>query len=160
MRIPALGRRGEGWVAGQAVLLAGIGLAGIRDLLEPRQVDGLRLVMAALGVAAIVAGVFIAARAARDLGASLTPFPRPGEANQLVETGVYGLVRHPIYSAIVLAGLGWSAVAVSPLAAILSGVLLAWFDLKSRREEQWLGERHGTYRDYARRTRRFIPRIY
>jgi protein-S-isoprenylcysteine O-methyltransferase Ste14 len=40
-------------------------------------------------------------------------------------------------------------------------MLVAFVELKSRREEQWLAERHADYADYRRRTRRrFIPFVY
>ena len=160
MRIPQLGPRGVGWVAGQVVLLTGIGASGIGQLLRPTSTDGERLLAAALGIGAIVVGGGVAVRGIRDLGSSLTPFPGPSHANQLVETGIYRLVRHPIYSGITLASLGWGVATLAPLAIGLAMVLLIWFDLKSRVEERWLLARHPDYLRYRARTRRFIPRVY
>jgi protein-S-isoprenylcysteine O-methyltransferase Ste14 len=39
-------------------------------------------------------------------------------------------------------------------------ILLAFFDLKSRREEAWLVKRFPEYAAYQRRTRRLIPWLY
>ena len=160
MRIPSLGARGEGWVAGQLVLLVAIAAAGFERLLHPTEPDMARLVAAALGTVAIVAGGIIGLRGILDLGPSLTPFPRPADTNVLVDTGVYRFVRHPIYSALVLASLGWGVATLAPAAIVLSLVLLAWFDLKARNEETWLAERHASYRVYRARTRKFIPFLY
>ena len=160
MRIPLLGPRGEGWVVGQLVLFAAIGAAGVERLLHSSGMDTARVLAAALGAIAILAGTIVAARGILDLGSSLTPFPRPADANQLVETGVYRFVRHPIYSGIVLAGLGWGVATLAPLAVGLSALLLAWFDLKARNEEAWLAERHPAYKAYRGRTRKFIPFLY
>lgn len=119
-----------------------------------------RLALAAWGAAAILAGALAAVRGVLDLGSSRTPFPRPADANRLVESGVYRVVRHPIYSGIVLAGIGWDAATMAPAAVGLSLLLLGWFDLKARNEEAWLMERHPGYGRYRARTRRFIPLVY
>ena len=39
-------------------------------------------------------------------------------------------------------------------------LLLLFFDLKSRREEQWLRERYPGYDSYQRRVRKLIPWLY
>jgi protein-S-isoprenylcysteine O-methyltransferase Ste14 len=39
-------------------------------------------------------------------------------------------------------------------------VLLAFFDLKSRREEVWLRERYADYASYSSRVRKLIPFVY
>ena len=160
VRIPQLGPRGEGWVLGQLLLLAAIGGAGFVALGQPFVIDAGRLALAASGTVAIIAGAIVAVRGVLDLGSSLTPFPRPADANRLVESGVYRYVRHPIYSGIVLAGIGWATVTTAPAAAGLSLVLLLWFDLKARNEEAWLVERHPGYARYQARTRKFIPFVY
>jgi len=59
------------------------------------------------------AGLTLFWRGYRDLGANLTAFPRPLETAQLVESGAYGLVRHPLYGALVLAGFGWALLTAS-----------------------------------------------
>jgi protein-S-isoprenylcysteine O-methyltransferase Ste14 len=86
--------------------------------------------------------------------------PVPREGGQLVTHGIYRWVRHPMYTSVLLAGIGL-CVAAAPgwrlqawgLWLLLLGVLTA----KSMVEERWLAERHDGYVDYARRTRRFLP---
>ena len=116
--------------------------------------------MAVLGCLAIAAGGLLAIRGVLDLGASLSPFPRPTNANRLVETGAYRRVRHPVYAGLVLAGIGWGLVTASLVAVGLSLLLLFWLDLKSRREEAWLAARHPGYAAYRTRTKRFVPFVY
>ncbi len=94
------------------------------------------------------------------LGSSLSPFPRPTVANQLVETSAYRYVRRAVYAGIVLAGIGWGLLTASFQATLLSFVLLLWFDLKARREEAWLAARHPSYAAYRARTRKFVPFLY
>jgi protein-S-isoprenylcysteine O-methyltransferase Ste14 len=155
-RIPALGSRGEGWVVLQLLLLAAIGVAGLAGLANPWWDGPVRIVASGAGLALGVAGAWQAGRGLRDLGANLTPLPHPTAAAQLVETGIYRRVRHPIYGGSILMALGWSLLAASVPALGLAGLLVPFFWLKSSVEERWLEGRFAGYPAYRRRTRRFI----
>ena len=156
--LPSLGPRGEGWVALQLALLALIltaGLAGRAAWDEP-----LAVVTSLLGLALMLAGGLLIGRGFLDLGRSLTPMPRPRDDAQLVETGAYALVRHPLYGGLLTAALGWSLLMASPPALLLAAALAVFFDLKARREEAWLRQRYPGYASYMTRTRRLIPWFY
>ena len=159
-RLPSLGPRGEGWVAAQLVLFALIAVTGFQAIAGREPGDAWGWLGFVAGLLAIVAGGLLAVRGAWDLRASLSPFPRPVANARLVESGAYRLIRHPIYSGIVLAAIGWGLVAGSLLTIILAGLLLLLFAGKSRREEAWLAAEHPGYRAYQRRTKRLIPWIY
>jgi protein-S-isoprenylcysteine O-methyltransferase Ste14 len=154
--LPSLGPRGEGWVAAQALLLAAVALSG---LLGPAWSGPGRALAAAVGVALIASGMILAIRGLRDLRHALTPFPYPRADAELVETGVYAHVRHPIYGGAVIGAVGWGLLTASPVALVLAVGLLGFFELKSRREEAWLTERFAGYPAYRTRTRRLIPWI-
>jgi protein-S-isoprenylcysteine O-methyltransferase Ste14 len=163
--IPSLGPRGAGWVLLQGILLVLVGAAGLRALAGADGFLGaawsgpVRILTSAVAVALMGAGVVQSWRGVRDLGASLTPLPHPRDDAELVETGIYGSVRHPIYGGLILLGVGWALLAASPLALGLALVLVPFFWLKSSVEERWLRERFPDYDDYRRRTRRFIAWI-
>ena len=157
-QLPSLGPRGEGWVVLQLVLLPLVAFAGIAG--GGAWSGALASVTSLLGLALMLGGVAMVGRGLLDLGHNLTPVPRPRGDAQLVETGVYALVRHPIYGGIIATALGWGLVAASPITMLLGGLLALFFDLKSRREEAWLVERYAGYRTYTGRTRRFFPRLY
>ncbi len=159
-RIPALGPRGEGWVAGQLVLLLAVAITGAFALRDPALTGPTRWVVAAAGLALIALGGTVTMAGLRDLGPNLTATPRPRPGGQLVAGGIYRYLRHPIYAGICAGALGWSFLAASPIAAILALALAGWFDLKARREEQWLAEHYPDYAAFASRTRRFIPGVY
>ncbi|WP_354000928.1 methyltransferase [Gloeocapsopsis sp. IPPAS B-1203] len=65
-----------------------------------------------------------------DLGDSLTPLPYPKNNGQLVQTGVYGIVRHPLYSGVILAALSWTMFVLSLSYLVRTAILLTFFDLK------------------------------
>ncbi|MFO7533864.1 MAG: isoprenylcysteine carboxylmethyltransferase family protein [Candidatus Limnocylindrales bacterium] len=142
----------------QVVLLPLVALAGV---VSGGAWQGTPASISALvGLAAMVGGALLLGRGLLDLGRNLTPVPRPREDAQLVETGIYALVRHPIYGGIIVTAFGWGLLAASPLTLALALVVAVFFDLKSRREEAWLAAHYAGYRTYVSRTRRFVPRIY
>ena len=157
MSVPALGPRGEGWVAVQLVLFAAIGLTGLASVLGGGA--GAPLTAIAGGVF-ITVGLLVVAGGAAALGSNLTPFPRPRQAATLVETGAYRYVRHPIYSGLVLASVGWSMATAAPQALVPTALLALLFDVKSRREEAWLSEQLPGYEAYRERTAKFVPGVY
>jgi protein-S-isoprenylcysteine O-methyltransferase Ste14 len=156
-RLPDLGPRGEGWFLVQVVILGAIAAAG---LLGPAWSGVARVFTVVAGAALIGAGGVLAVRGVLDLGQNLTPFPKPRAGITLVDTGAYGIVRHPIYGGLVLGGFGWGLLTASPAALAGAIVLLVFFDLKSRREEAWLAARLDGYERYRDRTRRMLPWVY
>lgn len=157
-RIPALGPRGEGWVALQFVLLGGIAIGGW--LFGGASAGMVLVALVVVGGLFIIGGLALAYLGVRDLDSSLSPLPRPTDRAVLISRGVYGRLRHPIYAGLVLAAVGWSLLTGSLIALALSAALAVALDLKSRREEVWLYERYPDYSAYAARTRRFVPGIY
>ena len=90
---------------------------------------------------------------------SLSALPEPVKRAKLLTTGLYGRVRHPVYSGLMLWAIGTLIIrpSTSRLAFCLALVVLFWF--KSRREERMLNQTFGSaYSRYAAITPRFIPR--
>ena len=113
-----------------------------------------------LGVLIAIGGAVVIAKAGWALGSGLTPFPRPSEAGELVETGPYAVVRHPVYSGGILVFVGIS-LALSPWALIGTAALAVLWALKSRIEERFLLARYPAYAGYCRRTPyRLVPFVY
>ncbi len=104
MKLPALGRRGEGWVVLQVVLLVAIVGAGF---VGPAWVGPARVVGAITGVALIVLGLGLVTAGILALRRQLTAYPRPVPGGRLIEDGVFGVVRHPMYGGGVIVALGW-----------------------------------------------------
>lgn len=150
-----MGARGEGWVIGQFLIGAAILVATFFTRIS------VPLFVQLSGGALVVLGALIAGLGLLNLGSNLTPFPKPKDgAHFLVTSGVYGIVRHPIYSGIALGALGWTLWWGTLLGIALAFFLFVWFDLKSRREEKWLIEKHPDYVMYRARVKKLIPFLY
>jgi len=135
-----------------AVLLVRVGGFRDGDLNTDPWRAGLGLLLFALGL-----GFAIWAR--RVLGRNWgTPMSRKDEP-ELVTSGPYHLVRHPIYSGILVAGVG-TAVALSwvwMIAVALAGVYFAY---SAAVEERYLTEQFpDTYPQYRRSTKMLVPFI-
>jgi protein-S-isoprenylcysteine O-methyltransferase Ste14 len=156
-RIPALGSRGEGWVLLQTALLVGVVVAGLVGARWPENLQVPALVVAIICGGA---GLWLAASAIATLGRSGSPFPKPPVTSELKQSGVFALVRHPIYGGVLLLSLAWS-LARSPWALIPTGALAVALVFKSRLEERWLIDRHPAYAGYRERVRRrFVPYLW
>jgi protein-S-isoprenylcysteine O-methyltransferase Ste14 len=80
------------------------------------------------------------------------------EGHQLVTTGPYAIVRHPIYTGLLLAIAG-SAIAIGEWRGVLAVVVaFASFLHKLRLEERWMRQQFGeAYRSYCRRVPALLP---
>jgi protein-S-isoprenylcysteine O-methyltransferase Ste14 len=152
--------RGEWYVVLQTVLFALIALGPEGIDVRPALPQTARL--AALGIGFVLggAGLFFALAGLWWLGDNLSIFPHPKDDATLVQTGVYGVVRHPIYSGLITGAVGWALINVSLITLIYAGLLFVFFDIKSRREERWLIAKFPEYVDYRQRVHKLIPFIY
>ena len=147
--------RGGLWVLGQGVLLAVV-IAGGPVWRGQWQSVAFTLSGAWLLLVGVVCGV----AGTISLGRNLTPFPKPAAGVSLVRTGIYAIIRHPLYTAVFCGSVGWALVWRSGPALAVALVLAPLFDAKARREEHWLRQQFPEYAQYARRVRRFIPWVY
>ncbi|VVC75431.1 hypothetical protein AQUSIP_07210 [Aquicella siphonis] len=113
------------------------------------------------GIILSAAGLSILAIAARQLGPALTPTIKPAHEGQMVTSGLYGIVRHPMYGGAILFSMGWSILWGSVLAMLLTLLLGLLFVIKLKMEEKLLCETYPGYAGYqARVTKKIIPYIY
>jgi protein-S-isoprenylcysteine O-methyltransferase Ste14 len=111
-----------------------------------------------LGVVLTAAGVAIAFWARWHLGANWSGVVTLKEGHELIRSGPYRTIRHPIYTGILLALLG-TAVAVGEVRGLLA-LAIAWlsFYIKARREESFLTQEFGPgFAEHRRHTGMFLP---
>jgi protein-S-isoprenylcysteine O-methyltransferase Ste14 len=137
----------------QFTLLAALAALAAPGVLAGRWSVGVALVAAA----ALALGLWAVACNQPD-NFNIRPVPRAG--GELVRHGPYRWIRHPMYSALLLAGLSaawisatlWAWVALLALAAVLV--------IKAGVEERAMVAHHPGYADYQRQSRRFVPWLY
>ncbi len=146
--------RGMGWVVGQFAVMAVVLGLGVAPPDWPR---GAHLPLLVIGTALAAAGAGVAVWASVLLGRGFTPYPRPAPVSQLVVTGPYRVVRHPVYAGGLLFFAGYSA-STGPLALAGTVALGVVWALKSRVEERYLRERYPEYDAYTDRVPfRLVP---
>jgi len=110
-----------------------------------------------IGLAIFVAGLALAVWARLYLGRNWGMPMSQKDEPELVTTGPYRKVRHPIYSGIILAMIG-TAVAVSVYWLIAVALLGAYFIYSAFIEERYMaGQFPDSYPDYKRSTKMLIP---
>src|SRR5262249_17801359 len=112
------------------------------------------------GVVLCVAGVAFAIWARRTLGKNWGMPMTVHQSPELVTSGPYATVRHPIYSAILLA-LSGTALALNLWWFVAVAAALAYFSFAARREERtMLAAFPREYPAYRERTKMIVPWIF
>ena len=94
------------------------------------------------------------------LGTNLTDTVVTRERHTLVTGGPYRWIRHPFYVAMALVIVGSALVAANWFVLAAGAVVFTLLAIRSRVEEEQLAARFGEpYRDYQKRTGRFLPRL-
>jgi protein-S-isoprenylcysteine O-methyltransferase Ste14 len=110
------------------------------------------------GLALTLAGAAFAIWARATLGRNWSGIVTIKEDHQIIRTGPYALVRHPIYSGFLLAMLG-TALAIGQIRGLVGLVIAfgAWW-FKSRIEEKFMEQQFGgQYVAYRQQVKAFIP---
>ncbi len=113
-----------------------------------------------LGSAMALAGVSFAIWARRNLGKYWSGAVTIKEGHQIIRTGPYAHIRHPIYTAMLIAIIGTALVVGEYRALVGFGIILFGFVRKARKEEAFLAANFGEFfKEHQRRTGFFLPRF-
>jgi len=147
--------KGGRWVIAQLVLMLGVLAAGP---LSERSGGSILALLG--GWLLILAGAVLGIAGVRGLGRNRTAFPRPLPEGDLVQSGIFHFVRHPLYASVIFLSFGWTLVWHSIAALVLAVLLTMLLHCKALREERWLREKYPAYADYASRVKRYIPWVF
>ena len=96
----------------------------------------------------------------RRMGKNWRMAVTPEQKTDLVTTGLYKYVRHPIYAVSITLMLCTVAVAPTIPVLVMAAIHIVLMIVKARNEERFLAGVHGaSYEEYCRRTGRFFPRL-
>ena len=114
-----------------------------------------------IGFALTAAGIAFAIWARFNLGGNWSGTVTVKEGHTLVRTGPYRLVRHPIYTGLLLAALGSGIVAGEVRCLLALALLVVEFKRKSLLEERFMIEQFGAqYLDFRREVKALIPSVW
>jgi protein-S-isoprenylcysteine O-methyltransferase Ste14 len=114
-----------------------------------------------IGAAVTVSGLLFAVWARLHLGSNWSRAVTIKQDHELITTGPYALVRHPIYTVILIGFLG-SAIALSQVRGLVAlGLVFLVFWAKFRMEEKWMHSQFGEmYSDYSQKTAALVPFLF
>lgn len=101
----------------------------------------------------IAAGAALAVMPAR----TFSVLPEPTSDGELITSGIYRTIRHPMYLAVLLCGLAACVAYESAWKWSFLALLAAVLAIKIRREERLLLARFADYAAYRQRTKAIIP---
>jgi protein-S-isoprenylcysteine O-methyltransferase Ste14 len=132
-------------------------LAGKLDPFGP--LDG--VVGHVIGVLTCTWGLAFGIVAQRGMGEAWRTGIDPGRPSELVATGLYLVVRNPVYTSMIALSIGLLLLVPTPATALGLALCVLGVQIQTRRvEEPHLQALHGErYADYAARVGRFVPEI-
>ena len=111
-----------------------------------------------IGVALIIAGIAFAIWARVHLGGNWSGTVTVKQGHELIRSGPYAYVRHPIYTGLITALLGTTVASGTVHAAIGLAIIVASFARKLRIEENFMRETFpGEYQRYSAEVPALIP---
>ncbi len=138
--------RGGWWVVAQIILF---GLYVLAMLGTDPIMEGIGLEYArATGIVMVVIAVVIGVWSIVVLGRNLTIYPHPVHQATLADRGPYRLVRHPIYLAVIVGGVGLALAFLNTAGVLVALVFIPFFGAKTGFEEDGLVEHVPGYREY------------
>ncbi len=118
----------------------------------PSYLDFMLGLIGILGLSLIIIAFF-------QLNKNLSPFPTPKKDATLLTSGVFKLMRHPMYTGILFITFSIAVFQGSGYKLLITFLLLILFHFKSLYEEKKLAEKFSEYEAYRQNTGKFLPKI-
>lgn len=119
-------------------------------------------VLKPVGLVLLALGIFLRFWGIIHLKSQFTRHVTVRKGDTIVSSGPYRKLRHPLYTGLLLIGIGMALYFTSPLAAIVGGLVLAYaLSKRIKHEEALLVEKFGPeYKEWMKQRARLIPYIY
>ena len=115
------------------------------DFIPEKQITSVTPFSYFVGFLIIIIAFIILLVAIKDLGRNLSPFPRPINNSNLVTTGIYRFMRHPMYYSLIFISFGIFITKLSIYYLFLSTSLVLIIKFKIALEEQYLINKFKNY---------------
>ena len=115
------------------------------ELLPTKQIIQINNIFYFLGILIIIIASIFILIAIKDLGRNLSPFPKPKANSNLVTTGIYRFMRHPMYYSLIIISFGVFLTKLSIYYLCLTITLALLIKFKIILEEQYLKNKFKNY---------------
>ena len=117
-------------------------------------------VLFGIGITICLLATFIRVKGQLDLKNGFSTRIEKQEGHELVTTGLYGLIRHPLYLAIILFMVGSCLMLSAQFSWIVALVCIFTLKVRIDREEEFLSQNFEGYKAYQQRTKKIIPFVW
>ncbi len=144
-------------------LISAIGIVTITSfilsyyhLIPVFKMDELNMVLIILGIILIVLGAICWLLAVFN-----SNFDKNVKENNLITTGIYVYIRHPIYASFLYIATGIISITQNIILFVLPVLFWAFLSISMKKtEEKWLADLYGNdYIEYSKKVNRFIPKV-
>ena len=115
------------------------------ELIPNKQIIQINNISYFLGILIIIIASIFILIAIKDLGRNLSPFPKPKTNSNLVTTGIYRFIRHPMYYSLIIISFGVFLTNLSIYHLCLTITLALLIKFKIILEEQYLKNKFKNY---------------
>ncbi|MBR3140894.1 MAG: isoprenylcysteine carboxylmethyltransferase family protein [Methanobrevibacter sp.] len=126
------------------------------NIIPVYKINELNMVILIFGIILIISGISFWIHAVL-----ISKINQEVENNELVTTGIYAYVRHPIYAAFFYIATGLILISQNIILFILPIIFWVFLTVVMiKTEEKWLINKFGNdYIDYSKKVNRFIPKV-
>ena len=134
-----------------------IGLTLIeRSLTYRQEIEAVKIISVVL----MILGIIIVITALVTFKQRVTPNPVPLETARLRTNGIYGYIRHPMYSSVILFLIGFTLYERAYYSFFLNIIVVIFLAVKIKFEEKQLEKHFPDYKEYQSKTKKLLPFIY
>ena len=119
------------------------------EFLPKKEIMQVNFIFSFVGFLLIIFSLIVLLIAIKELGINLSPFPRPRVNGNLITSGIYRFVRHPMYYSLILISFGLFITKLSFYHLFLTISLALIIKLKIILEEKYLNKKFKNYFIYT-----------
>ena len=119
------------------------------DFLPKKEIMQVNFIVTFVGFLLIIISTIVMLISIKDLGGNLSPFPRPIFNSNLITSGIYRFVRHPMYYSLILISFGFFITKLSFYHLCLTISLALIIKFKIILEEKYLNKKFKNYFIYT-----------
>ena len=119
------------------------------EFIPKKEIQQVNFIFSFVGFLIIIISSIVMLIAIKDLGSNLSPFPKPIVRGNLVTSGAYRFIRHPMYYSLILISFGLFITKLSLYHLCLTISLAVIIKFKIILEEKYLNKKFKNYLLYT-----------